>query len=213
VCSSDLNLPDQDVRLIATAAGLATRVEVHPALLGLLVQTMAEVHGTGGWPGAAHRFPTPDFQILPMNPEAQRFYEHGPPLLRLYLPFWAATLVDRLKVMLLPLVVLLLPLVRLMPPVYNWRMRSRIYRWYKALDKLELRMRGAGGLDDLEQCRADLAGIEEEVRKVQVPLAFAAQAYELRMHARLVADLLEQRQAAAAERRTTGADLQLATAG
>ena len=37
--------------------------------------------------------------------------------------------------MLLPLLVLLLPLIKVMPPIYTWRMRSRVYRWY---DELEL---------------------------------------------------------------------------
>jgi uncharacterized protein len=185
------DLPDRDVHLIASTASLVVREGVHPALLDLLVQAMAEVHQAGGWLDPPHRFPSSDFQLLPLSPEAKRFYANGPPLLQRYLPFWAATLVDRLKVMLLPLVMVMLPLVRLMPPVYAWRMRARIYRWYKALEGLELRMRDAAEGADLKGFRRELEEIDEDVRQVQVPLAFAAQAYDLRMHIRLVADLLE----------------------
>jgi TRAP transporter TAXI family solute receptor len=128
------NIPDRDVRLLAPAATLVTREAVHPALLDLLLQTAARVHRGGGWFETEGRFPSRDFTVFPLSPEADRFYRHGPPFLQRYLPFWAATLIDRLKVMLLPLVVILLPLAKIMPPIYSWRMRAKIYRWYKELE-------------------------------------------------------------------------------
>jgi TRAP transporter TAXI family solute receptor len=182
------NLPDRDVHLLAPAATLVARPGVHPALQDLLLQTAAGVHGGGGWFEAPGRFPSREFTVFPVSPEAERFYKHGPPLLQRYLPFWAATLVDRLKVMLLPLVVVLLPLIKVMPPVYTWRMRARIYRWYRDLDEIDSRRQES--LDPAGQAaaRADLARLEAEVAKVHVPLSFAAQAYDLRLHIRLVRD-------------------------
>jgi hypothetical protein len=49
--------------------------------------------------------------------------------LQKYLPFWIASVVDRGKILLLPALTLLLPLFRVAPPLYRWRIRSRIYRW------------------------------------------------------------------------------------
>ena len=184
------NIPDRDVHLVAPTATLVTREDVHPALQDLLLQALPQVHGDGGWFEDQGRFPSPDFLVYPLSPEARRYYEHGPSLLQRYLPFWAATLVDRLKVMLLPLIVVLIPLLRLMPPIYAWRMRAKIYRWYKTLEVIELKVREGPDAARLQEIRAELGRIEREVRKVHVPPSFAAQAYELRIHIRLVRDSL-----------------------
>jgi hypothetical protein len=93
-------------------------------------------------------------------------------------------LVDRLKVMLLPLVVLLLPLFKVMPPLYTWRMRARVYRWYDQLERAEQRLMagdwdGARVVDELDR-------IEGEVQRVNVPLSFTDQLYDLRQHIDLV---------------------------
>ena len=78
-----------------------------------------EVHHEGGWFEAQGEFPQPGLLAFPLSKEADRFYEYGPPFLQRFLPFWAASLVDRLKVMLLPLLVLLFPLIKVMPPIYT----------------------------------------------------------------------------------------------
>jgi len=184
------NIPDRDVYLLAPAANLVAKEGVHPALLDQVLQAAQKVHGEGGWFEAEGRFPAADLLVFPLSPEAKRFYEHGPPLLQRYLPFWAATLVDRLKVMLVPLVVILIPLLKVMPPIYTWRMRAKIYRWYKALERLEERT--DQGLDEPARRRAleELELIDDEVRKVHVPLSFAAQSYDLRLHIQLVRESL-----------------------
>jgi TRAP transporter TAXI family solute receptor len=186
------NIPDRDVRLLAPAATLVVHPDLHPALQDLMLQAAREVHGRGGLFEAEDAFPSSRHNVFPLSPEARRFYKSGPPLLQRYLPFWAATLVDRLKVMLLPLVVILLPLVKVMPPIYNWRMRSRIYRWYSDLDAVERQLEADE--PDVDEARAELRRIEQEVSKVHVPLPFAAQAYDLRMHIGMVHGHLDDRQ-------------------
>ena len=47
-------------------------------------------------------FPAPKLLEFPLSPEADRYYRYGPPFLQRFLPFWAASLLDRIKVMLLP---------------------------------------------------------------------------------------------------------------
>jgi hypothetical protein len=106
------------------------------------------------------------------------------------LPFWAATLVERLLVMLLPLIALLIPLVRLTPPVYRWRIRSRIYRWYRELLAIDPVVHGAGGGSHQQASIAELDRIEQEIAKVHVPLSYADQLYALRVHLELVREKL-----------------------
>src|SRR5438094_10043973 len=115
-----------------------------------------------------------------------------PPLLQRYLPFWAADLIDRLKIILLPLITLVYPLFKLIPPTYDWRMRSRINRWYKDLqaieEKIETREPGA----DFGPEVAELDRLEASVGRLSVPLAYANPLYTLRSHIALLRDELRQ---------------------
>ncbi len=178
------DLPTQDKTLIAATANLVVRENLHPALQDLLLQAASEVHQSGGWFEHTGEFPNADFAEYPVSPEARRFYKHGPPLLQRYLPFWAATGLDRLKVMLLPLLMLMIPLIKIMPPLYTWRMRSRIYRWYQSLRDIDLASAQAGADNITLRQRAE--ALELEVAKVHVPLSFAGQLYDLRQHIDLV---------------------------
>ncbi len=178
------DIPSEDVTLLAATANLVVRDDLHPAIQDLLLQAAEEVHGPGGWFEENGEFPNAGFAEFPVSPEAKRFYKYGPPLLQRYLPFRLASLIDRLKVMILPLVVLMIPLMKIMPPIYTWRMRSKIYRWYQELEQIDLA--NARENPDLEALRNQLEKIDQEVIHVHVPLSFASQLYDLRQHIELV---------------------------
>lgn len=190
------NVPARDIHLLAAAANLVAHPDVHPALLDLLLQAARQVHGSGDWFAERERFPAPENLVLPLSPDAQRFYEHGPPFLQRYLPFWAATWVERLKVMLLPLVMLLFPLAKVMPPVYTWRMRSRVYRWYQRVDDLEANAHHARDPQERAALLEELDRVEQEVADIHVPLSFMSQVYDLRMHLDMVRRRLREGQPA-----------------
>jgi hypothetical protein len=119
-----------------------------------------------------------------------RFFDSGPSLLQRYFPFWAANLIDRLKIMLLPLITLIYPLFKLVPPTYDWRMRSRINRWYKDLQAIERTLEGGGSRVDLERQVAELDRLEGRVGHLSVPLAYANSLYTLRSHIALLREEL-----------------------
>jgi TRAP-type uncharacterized transport system substrate-binding protein len=186
------NVPPEDRVLVSSVAGLVAHEDFHPALVDLLLQGAAEVHGQGGLFAEPGEFPSPRYVELPLNPDAARYYRYGPPLLQRYLPFWAATQIDRLKVMLIPLIALLIPLVRMLPPTYRWRVRSRIYRWYGELRELDPGPR-AEDLAPLDRERrlTSLERIEAEVTAVPTPLSYASELYDLRLHIELVRGRLQ----------------------
>jgi TRAP transporter TAXI family solute receptor len=195
VIDFERNIPGRDIALLAPTANLVARDDLHPALAVLLLQAAREVHGAGGLferPGA---FPAPHHLDFPLSAAARQYFEFGPPLLQRYLPFWAANLIDRLKVMLLPLVTLLFPLFKIVPPTYRWRVRSRIYRWYRELQAVDDRIRAAGPAYNLERLADDLTRIEDEVMRVSVPLAYADALYDLRLHIAFVRDKLHEAKA------------------
>jgi hypothetical protein len=148
---------------------------------------MQEAHRAGGLLEQAGAFPSEKFVTLPLSDEARRFYEDGPPFLQRYLPFWAANLVDRLKIMLVPLITLLYPLFKLLPPTYDWRMSSRVNRMYKALHALDDRI--AADAIDAAESLTELDRIEKAVMRLSIPASYADRVYDLRMHI----DLLRRR--------------------
>ena len=102
------------------------------------------------------------------------------------LPFWLASLVDRILIVVVPLLIVVVPLSRLIAPLYRWRVRSRIYRWYGSLMKIDREMREELTETQLNNIGQHLAEIEASVNSLQPPLAFADQLYVLREHIALV---------------------------
>jgi len=185
------DLPREDVALIAPTADLVANETLHPAIAYLFLGAAREVHGG---PGPFHRageFPSAASVDFPLSSQAERFYRSGPPFLQRYLPFWAATLVDRMIVLLVPLFAVAVPLFRVVPGLYAWRVRRKVYRWYGELKFLEEAVRGRQHGDDPSEEFARLAEIEAEVSDIRVPLGFAHEVYTLRMHIKLVRELLE----------------------
>lgn len=182
------DVPRHDVALVATTTSLVAREDTHPALLELFVQAAARIHGAPGWIARAGQFPSPANTEFPLAKEAERFYRTGPPLLQRYLPFWLANLVDRMWVALFSIVAVLIPLSRLVPPLYQFRVRSRIFRWYRYLRQIEV------DLEQKDRDRAELLGsldrLEGRVAAVKVPLSYADELYRLRQHIHLVRERL-----------------------
>jgi TRAP transporter TAXI family solute receptor len=176
------NLPPQDVALLASTANLIARDDFHPALVSLLLQAATRVHGGGGLFEKPGEFPNARHVDFPLNEDARRFYRHGPPFLQRYLPFWTANLVDRMMIMLVPLLTILVPLVKVMPPTYRWQVRRKIYRWYHELHAIDIQHPDQAPAAELAELLQRLDVIEEEVRKVKVPLSYSDELYNLRLH-------------------------------
>jgi uncharacterized protein len=186
VLDIEANLPARDVTLISPAATLVVDEDVHKALIGLLLTAATEIHGGGGLLEEPGTFPSALFVDLPLSDTSKRYFKSGPPFLARVLPFWAATMIDRLAVMVVPLIAFMVPMFRFMPAVYRWRSRSRIYRWYKQLRPLEARVQGGIDGDEAKALLEDLDRIEAEARNVSVPWGYVDELYQLRTHINLV---------------------------
>jgi len=183
------NIPAQDYHLIAPTATLVAREEIHPALVGLLVKAATQIHGGAGWFQQQGQFPSPKYTEIPVAQEAARYYRDGPPFMQRYLSFWLANLAERLWIVVVALTALLIPLSKIVPPIYVWRVRSRVYRWYGELRAIEQALED-GGPDPADTVRKDLLrrldGLEDRVNHISVPLAYADELYRLRSHIHLV---------------------------
>lgn len=184
--SLENNIPPQAVNMLAPTVTLVARESMHPALVYLVLKVISRVHGGAGMLQQAHEFPSEKNSDFEMSKQAAHFYESGPPFLDRYLPFWAATFVNRVLIILLPLMALAIPLSRVVPAVYIWLIKSRIYKLYGELRFIEMQLRNAEQPVDSAHFRKELDDIEGKVNNLKLPVAFASHLYELRSHIGLV---------------------------
>ncbi len=183
------DVPPKDYHLIAPTATLVARENLHPALIDLFVQAATDIHGNAGWFSRQGEFPSASFTEIPVARDAAKFYKNGPPFLQHYLPFWVANFFERMWVVIVALGALLLPLTKVVPPLYVWKIRSRVYRWYGKLRSVEQAIEHAATEERavvyVEQL-SRLNEIEEKVNQISIPLSFAEEAYDLRSNINFV---------------------------
>jgi len=183
------DIPAQEFHLIAPTATLVARDDLHPALIDLFVKAATEIHGGTGWFQQQGQFPSPRYTEIPVAREAAKYYRDGPPFLQRYLSFWLANLFDRLWVVVVALAALIIPLSKIVPPLYVWRIRSRVYRWYGQLRAVEQALENAKD-EHRDEAREELLrridDIEQRVNHISIPLAYADALYGLRSHINFV---------------------------
>jgi hypothetical protein len=189
--SLERNVPSRDIPLVAVAANLAARNDLNPRLIPALLDALTRVHQPGGVLEERGQFPSGDFVDLPVNEDARRYIANGPSFLFRWMPYGWAVLLDRLKIMFVPFLALMIPLFRIAPPLYTWRIRSKIYRWYAAVREIDLKVQNEVTPGDAESLQNRLKELEREVASVSVPLAYAGELYHLRLHIGLLEEEVE----------------------
>jgi TRAP transporter TAXI family solute receptor len=191
------DLPPRNVQMVAATATLLVREDTHPALIDLMMQALQEVHGSPGIFQKPGEFPRAGSADFPLSPEAGRYYKSGKPFLQRYLPFWAATLVDRMVVMLIPLFAVLIPVMKIAPGLYNWRVKSRIYQRYGELKFIEAELEADPARCSRVEWLERVDAIERDVNHLPIPLTFTDMTYTLRSHIELVREAVEKKTTAA----------------
>ncbi len=185
------NIPAHDTPLVAASANLAARRDLNPSLIPAVLNAVARVHQAGGVLEHKRQFPSVDFADLPLNEDARRYLINGPSFLFRWLPYGTAVLLDRLKILVLPLLALLLPLFKIAPPLYTWRIRSKIYKWYAAVREVESSIQEQKISGDSASLINRLSELDRQVASVSVPLSYAAELYHLRLHIRFLQEKLQ----------------------
>ncbi|MFZ2294854.1 MAG: TAXI family TRAP transporter solute-binding subunit [Polaromonas sp.] len=180
------NIPPQDVRLVAPTTALINHKGTHPALLQLFVQAGKQIHGGAGWFRRARDYPNLANNELPIAAEAERSIRNDKPFLQRYLPFWVANLVERMWLVMGIILAIMLPLSRVIPPLYAFRVRSRIFRWYGQLRDIENRIESTGNGVGNQPLIDELNSLEHRAEKISVPLSYTDELYALRSNIQLV---------------------------
>jgi TRAP transporter TAXI family solute receptor len=175
------NIPPQDRTTLASTATLVVNDRFHPALTPLVLQLLSQRLRDGGMLERPGEFPSARNIGFALTGEAEHYLENGPSFLLRFMPFWAASLVDRLVIFIVPLLVIVIPLVKLAGPLYRWRIRSRIYTWYQHLQETERKLAEGKVKNPAEEMhRLDV--LNAELASVEVPLSYADELYELKEH-------------------------------
>jgi TRAP-type uncharacterized transport system substrate-binding protein len=177
------NIPREDVQLIGPTVELVARDTLHPALSDVLLEAAREVHGRPGLYKKRGEFPAPLEHEFRVSPDAVRYYASGKGFLYRTFPFWMASLIARVVAVLVPVILVLIPAMRIVPALYRWRMTSRIYRWYGALQRLERdALKSKVDAARRRELVRQLERIEAAVVNIVVPPAFGDLFYGLRGH-------------------------------
>ncbi len=198
--------PPHEVKLVAATSLLVCRDDLHPALVYLLLEAANEVHHGPGLFQRRGEFPSAQVQDFPLSEQATRWFQSGRPLLQRYLPFWLANLIERLLVVIVPVVALTIPLMRIVPALYSWRVRSKVFRWYGEVREIEQRALDGHEDDDARRAEADrLDAIEAAVNRLKIPLSFYHEVHLLRAHIEMVRHRLSAAAGGAADGGLAGA--------
>ena len=186
------NIPRQDKILLAATASLIIRQGLHPDIVYLLLKTVTEIHKKGGLLEKSGQFPSQQFFEFPMNSAASNYLENGPSWLQKIFSFRIASTLDRLKIMLIPLIAVMLPLLKSALPLYRWGIRFKIFRWYAMLREVDHKVNEITELAEIEKEIERMSALQKElIEQVSVPLSYMGEFYSLRMHIQLVLSRFE----------------------
>ncbi len=180
------HLPAQNVKLIAPAANLVCNSELHDAFVPLLLKAATLSSTEGNLVVPSREFPTLEYIEFEPHAGSVDYFQSGESFLYRYLPFWLASFLNRMKIMAVPLLTLALPLFKMAPPVYRWRIRSRIYRWYRILRDIDQENLAEDSNIHQQEHLDKLDRIARELSEVDVPLSYMEEFYNLHLHIDLI---------------------------
>ncbi|MFN8839969.1 MAG: hypothetical protein ACK5XG_14515 [Burkholderiales bacterium] len=186
IVAIDRDIPARNHPLVATTTSLVVRDGTHPALVQLMIQAADRIHGGPGWFRHSCEFPLRREADLPVATEANRFYDDGAPFLQRYLPWWLANLLDRMWLALVAIVAVLVPLSRIVPPLYEYRVRARVFKWHAQQRAIEDEVASQPAAGARAALLARLDDLDARVARVTVPLSYADELYALRHNIAMV---------------------------
>jgi hypothetical protein len=172
------------VILIATTNVVLVRKEIHPALIDLLAQTIAEVHGAPGVFQRAGEFPTQTDPEFPVAEEALDFYKNGPSLLNRYLHFWITNYVKRAIAVLFSYA----------PRLYKWLVEHRLRVLYRRLRIIEANSQKSKMLQDIVALEGEIESLDRETL-LSGAMRHSAQYFAIKSHLHLVHNRIQKRRA------------------
>jgi len=175
------NIPSENKSILATTANLVSTSSLNDELVRIFLKQVKKVHKTQGIFEQQNQFPSLDNLDTTISKEAKKYIQNGDSWLEKLFPFWIASNIDRLKLLLIPLLTLFFPLFKGVFPLYKWSIRAKIYKWYEKLDEIY-----ADKLNS-DDAIVQINKLKSEIQKhTKVPLAYKGEYYDLLLHIDLI---------------------------
>ncbi|MEZ4413896.1 MAG: TAXI family TRAP transporter solute-binding subunit [Gemmatimonadales bacterium] len=185
--------PPTDVPMLADQASLVVRRDMHPAVQHVLLDAAEQIHARPGVFNRAGQYPAAAAVDLALSAEARHYYKSGRPFLQRHLPFWAAAVLERMLLLLLPLLGIVIPLVRLTPVAVAAVVRRRVLGLYNELRALERELRAIGAEVPPQALVERLDRLDQRAHAMWLPMSFMPMIYTLRHHIALVREQMNVR--------------------
>ena len=182
------DIPSHDLTLMAPAAILACRSDLHPRVVEQLLKTARSIHSRGDLLSDPGRFPTLNGVTLPLHETAETYMTSGESFVSRLLPYWAVRWLWRLQILVLPLLAVWYPFFKVVPAIYHYRVNRLLRQHYAALREAERTIARATTAEELKR-RLDLL---EEIRVAmesfsrKIPAHLQGEVYQWRLHVSLV---------------------------
>lgn len=178
------NVPATDKTVLAPAALLVSRENLHPQVVEQLHEVMINLHSGGDLLSSPNTFPTLDGVDLPIHETAEAYARSGGSFLSRMLPYWAVRWLWRFQVVLLPLIAVGFPAMKFLPQLYGiWGMRL-VKRCYRKLRDIETRLDQAQSPDQMRSTISDLKTLRDSMwaKTHRMPAILQPDIYQWRTH-------------------------------
>lgn len=191
------DIPSEDKQLVATTANLVVRNSFHPDLLRLMTIAAVQTHEAGDFFAKRYEFPNAVNTDLPVNKKVAAYLERiksGESTLDNYLPFWAAAIIDRYLLFVVPIALIFLPMLSRSPVVYTTFVRNKVRRWYKYLRGVEMDV-DSMDLAHVREQIGQLEALDEQLgTQLNLSTSYMPELYQLRLHLNYVIEKLHKRE-------------------
>ncbi len=180
------NIPSKDITLLSATCTLVQNNKFNPELMKLLLKIAKKVHSKKNLFANEGFFPNTRFAQIPINEDAKIYLKKGDSLLEKIFPFRVAVMINRLIIFLIPLITLLLPFFKGFLPVYRWRIRYKIYKWYGNLSEIDKNIEKMK-ISQIEETIKKISKLEKEIKEqTNIPLSYMGEYYNLQVHIDLI---------------------------
>src|SRR5262249_18940628 len=182
------NIPREEKTLLAPAAELVCREDLHPRVLEQILITAPAIHAPRHHPNPPPPSPTLAGVEVTIDEISETYMKSGESFLTRLLPYWGVRLVLQMRIFILPLLAVWLPFVKIIPMIYNWRVNSLLKRHYAALREGESDLAHAKTPAELRQGPQELEKLRTDMEKFsqKVPARLQRDVYHWRVHVGVV---------------------------
>lgn len=162
--------PTQDKELVATTTTVLANQDLHPAIQYLLMMAASNfsrsAHVYFPRPGG---FPAFDDSTIPKSTIADKYIQEGASGFEHPFPFWIASFIDRMWLLVAALFAIIYPLTKMVPQYRKFHFKYDLDDRYIDLMKIETRLNETKSLDDIQEVWKAYDELEQRISETWVP--------------------------------------------